>query len=123
MTQVSAGIGVNLFVNPVTDVFGISLIRTEPDGGKVVDLKGHDFVVPVYVHPSVQCRERRGGMDNSPRRKLAKYLLHNITSLEAILDVVQGKSFQRGDVILSKCYLSSLPGGGRGRNLICKSIN
>jgi len=51
-------------------------------------------------------------MDNSPRGKLAEHFFDDITSLETILDVVQGELFQRRDVILNECY-SSLPPGNR----------
>ena len=77
-------------------------------------------------HPCNQSRvypQTRGRVGDSPRRKLAEYFFDDITSLETILDVVQGESFQRRDVILNEYYSSSLPGKGKGRNLICESIN
>ena len=67
-------------------------------------------------------------MYNLPRRKLAEYFLDDITSLETILDVVQGESFQRGDIILNERHSSSLPGKRKGEvpylqvDNICKNL-
>ena len=52
-------------------------------------------------------------MYNSPRRELAEYFLDDITSLETILDVVQGKGLQRGDIILNEFHSNSLSGKRR----------
>lgn len=47
ITQISVGIGVNLFVDLVAQIFRGFFISIESDRGEVVDLNDPDFVVPV----------------------------------------------------------------------------
>ena len=107
MAQVSAGVGVNLFIDLIAKFFRIPFIYTQPDGCKVVDLNGPDLVIPAQVvRQSVSLDRRHHG--NSLGRELAEYLLHNIASHEAVPDIVQGESFQRGDIILDRRHPSFL---------------
>ena len=79
----------------------------------MVNLDDPDLIMPAGVQSSAY-RPIRGTMDNSLRRELAEYLLHNITPPEAILDIVQGESFQGWNIVLNKCHSSVRPAKEKG---------
>jgi len=54
MRQVPVGIGVNLFINLVAQIFLGFFVPTKPGVREMVDLNGPDFTVPVYVRSSVR---------------------------------------------------------------------
>ena len=84
----------------------------------MINLDDPDLIMPTRVQSSAY-RQIRNTVDSSLRRELAEYLLHDITPPEAILDVVQGKSFQGWDIILNKYHSSVLQQMRRGGDLIC----
>lgn len=55
--------------------------------------------------------------------KLAEYLLYYIATLETIPDAVQGKLFQRRDIVLERIQCSFSHPKEVTRNLVCESIN
>ena len=121
VTKVSISIGVNLFVNPVTQISRRFIVSTKSDRREMVDLNDPHFVIPVSVHSSVRVAEQDGCA--SPGRELAEYLLHNVAPLKAIPDVVEGELFQTRNVILNKCHPKPPKRRRNGRNLICEPIN
>jgi hypothetical protein len=80
----------------------------------MINLDDPDLIMPTRVQSSAY-RQIRGTVDSSLRRELAEYLLHDIATPEAILDVVQGESFQGWNIVLNKCYSSVLPAKEKGR--------
>ena len=58
VTQISVGIGVDLFIYLVTQIFRSFFVPIKPDRREVVDLGDPNFVVPVQVHSSVGITEQ-----------------------------------------------------------------
>ena len=99
MFQISAGIGVNLFVDLLVQIFCSFFVYTKPGEHKVLDLRNPDLLISICIRQHVS--PGRGTVGNSPGRKLAENLLYNITPAEALLGIFQGESLQRRNVILN----------------------
>ena len=60
VTQVPVGIGVDLFVNLVAQIFRGFFVSVTPDVHEIIDLNDPDFVVPVYIHSSAVIAKQEG---------------------------------------------------------------
>lgn len=115
MFQVSVGIGIDLFIDFLTQIFGRFFICTEPGRRKVFYLYSPDFFISACGRQCVS--SGRGTAGNLPGRKLAENLLYNIALAETLLDIFQSEPLQRRNIVLNQREQNSP--GREGREKPC----